>query len=220
MRNRISKTELSAYIDGEARDARAVESALEASEDLRRERDGLANVSHAVRSLTEVEPRAGFAQRVIAHLNDAEEAARPVRAWGRPARTLGSLAAAALLAVAVGVGLQGNRTEQTPVATPVAEVADDAAVEAQLMAELERHVATNERVQRVVVARFDTAPSPEALYSERLLAAVAQYDDVAYAGQASGYIRDYRPALRSLDATQTDALKELLAQSVAEGLEG
>jgi hypothetical protein len=171
-----------------------------------------------LQSLEAPEPRVGFAGRVIAHLNDAQP--QPARARLRPALSFAAIGVAAMVALVIGLGTQpADRSIGSESGSAVVEL-DDVAVEAELMAELERHLASDERIQQVVTARFNAAPQPEELYSERLLAAVAQYDDVAYAGGASGFVRDYRPALRSLDADQTDALKEILAQSVAEGLEG
>jgi len=222
MRKRISQKELSAYLDGEATDPSRIEAALAASETLQCQLESLSRVSARVQSLESQAPRMGFAKRVVAHLHDEPETMRAGSRGSGVGWSVATAVAALALVIAVAVGTRSmDRAVEQPVATAPATVeVDDAAAEARLMAELERRVASDETVQRIVTARFDASPAPEDLYTRRLLAAVANYGDMAHAGDAAGFVRDYRPALRSLDAAQTTELKRALAQSVAEGLEG
>lgn len=221
MNKRISAKDLSAYIDGEARNAEAVHNAIEQSDTVAREYQALKDLSAKVQDLPEPELRPGFAQRVVAHVQDDAPVASFAFPWRLPVAA--SLAAAAVvLVVTLLTGLNPNIAEpaRSTVAQPAPET-DTMADEAALLAELERRVAADESVQAFVTARFDNAPQPAELYTEDLVLALFASEDIASAGQAfTAHAADYRPALRGLDEEQSIVLKELLVASVSEAQEG
>jgi len=101
--------ELSAYLDGELgdRDAERIEETLRGSAELRAELESMRSMREALRSLPRASAPAGMADRVLLR---AERATlldgRPVDAAGRTGGGwVGRLAAAAVILIAVGVGL-------------------------------------------------------------------------------------------------------------------
>ena len=101
--------ELSAYLDGELgeRDAERIEEALRGSAELRAELESMRSMRQALRSLPRAAAPAGMAERVLLR---AERATlldgRPVDAAGRTGGGwVGRIAAAAVILIAVGVGL-------------------------------------------------------------------------------------------------------------------
>lgn len=223
MNKRISAKELSAYVDGEARNPDAVRAAIETSQEVAREHLALQQVSARLRALPEPEIRPGFAHRVVAHVRANNSEAVRSSSWRLPVAA--SLAAAAiLLAVTALNRLPSHTTAPAPAVTAMAPTApspDSTTLgEDAIIAEIERRVASDESVQAFVTARFDQAPQPGDLYKNDLLVALMQSQKFGQADAALAYGADYRPALRNLDHEQAQVLKDVLAASVRQAHEG
>ncbi len=215
MKKRV-REDISAYLDGEAKDASSIARLIAGSADASKEHLAFAELSARLRSLDAPELHPAFAARVIASIEEQRDR-RPVR-WGIPV-AIASTAFAIVLAVLSYASLQPVTPAQSvatlPAATPAAASDEDA-----LMAELELRVSQDSDVQQFVLARFENAPQPEQLYSDRLIAAVTGSRAAAAAGEAFAHGIDYRAAVQRLDDAQADTFKRMLTASVLEAQEG
>jgi anti-sigma factor RsiW len=216
MKKRV-REDISAYLDGEAKDAQSISRLIAASEDAAKEHSAFAELSARLHSLDEPDIHPAFAARVVAAVEEQRDRRRA--AWRLP---LGLSTAALALAVAI-VSIQSAqpRTSRAPAGAVAALAPAPAAPNEDLMlAELERRVSQDADLQHFFTARFDNAPQPADLYTERLIAAVAGSRSGAAAGEAFAHGMDYRAAVQRLDDTQADAFKQLLSASMQEALEG
>ena len=221
MKNRV-REDISAYLDGEAKDAQFVARLIAESEDASKEHLALAELSSRIRNLDAPEVHPAFATRVCAAIEEQRERSRI--AWRIPA---GLAAAAAVMLVAyVSLNSTGTITAPTPgeiIATQPAETpAPDftGMDEDTLLAEFDRRLSEDSNVQQFVVARFDNTADATDIYTDRLLTAIANSEGAAAAGAAIAYGIDYRTTVQQLDADQAAALKQVLTASMREALEG
>jgi len=213
MKKRV-REEISAYLDGEAKDAPSITRLVAESGEASKEHLAYAELSARIRSLAEPDIHPAFAARVVATIQEQNDR-KPAR-WRIPAFV--SVAAAALIVAALSFdSTRPSTPAQTVAIVPVAAPQAD---EATLMAELERRVSQDSDVQHFVLARFENTPRPEQLYSDRLVSAIAGSRGAAAAGGAFAHGIDYRAAVQRLDDAQADALKQMLTASVREALEG
>lgn len=219
MKNRL-REDISAYLDGEAKDAQSIARLIAESEDASKEHLALAALSARMRNLEAPEVHPAFATRVVAAVE--EQRSRRTIGWRIP--TAISAAAVALLVALVSVNSNDSRTTTIetntvatlpPAETPVFEADEDA-----LLAEFDRRIAQDAEVQKFVMARFDNTADTADIYTDRLLAAVANSEGAAAAGAAIGYGVDFRTSVQKLDGEEAAALKEILAASMREALEG
>ena len=218
MKKRVREN-ISGYLDGEARDAQKIARLIAASGDAAREHAAIAELSARMRSLEEPGIHPAFATRVCAAI-EAQQDRRRI-AWRLPV----GVAAAALAVAFVIAGLNSTQTHKTAApAASVAAVAPAPAAPARgedaMLAELESRVSRDSDLQRFFTARFENAPQPADLYTEKLISAVAGSRSGAAAGDAFAHGMDYRAAVQRLDDTQADALKQLLSASVRDAREG
>jgi negative regulator of sigma E activity len=218
MKNRV-REDISAYLDGEAKDAQSIARLIAESEDASKEHLALAELSSRIRNLEAPEVHPAFATRVCAAIEEQRERRRI--AWRIPASL--AAAAAVLLVAYVSVNSAGPRTPEAPLGS-IAEMRDPATVVAKdedsLLAEFDRRIAQDSDVQQFVVARFDNTGSTADIYTDRLLTAIANSDGAAAAGAAFAHGIDYRTTVQQLDGDQAAALKQVLAASMREALEG
>lgn len=208
MKKRV-KENISAYLDGEAKDPSSIARLIAESGEASQEHLAFAELSARLRSLEAPEIHPAFAARVVATIEEQHEL-RASR-WRIPAGV--GLAVAALLVAAF------SYNSAQPGATVPQTASIPAANEDTLMAELERRVSQDSDVQHFVLARFENTPKPQDLYSARLVAAITGPQGASAAGAFAHGI-DYRAAVQRLDDAQTDALKQMLAASVREAQEG
>lgn len=221
MKNRV-REEISAYLDGEAKDAQSIARLIAESEDASKDHLAFAELSSRIRNLEAPEVHPAFATRVCAAIEEQRERGRIT--WRIPA---GLAAAAAVLLVAyVSINSTGTNTPQTPAhifaSQPVETPAPDftGMDEDTLLAEFDRRLTEDSNVQQIVVARFDNTSDTTDIYTDRLLTAIANSEGAAAAGAAIAYGIDYRTTVQQLDADQAAALKQVLAASMREALEG
>ena len=220
MKNRV-REDISAHLDGEAKDPASIARLIAESADASKEHVAYAELSKRLRALEAPEIHPAFAARVVASIQEQGERRRI--GWRVPAGF--AVAAAALI-----VGMLSFNSGPTKVAAPagpvitsnpvVAPVPAVSESEEDMMAELERRISQDSDVQQFVLARFENTPQPEELYTDRLIAAVAGSNGAAAAGEALAHGIDYRAAVQRLDDAQADALKQLLTASVREALNG
>lgn len=220
MKNRV-REDISAYLDGEANDAALIARLIAESEDASKEHVAMAELSARLRSLDAPEVHPAFATRVVATVQEQQSRRRVL--WRIPA---GIAAAAAVLLVAY-VSLNSTDSRPRTEADLIASIPAPAPVpnftgmdEDALLAEFDRRVSEDSDVQQFVIARFDNTADTADIYTERLLAAVANSDGAAAAGAAIAHGVDYRATVQQLDSDQADALKQVLAASMREALEG
>ena len=171
MKKRISVEELSAFLDGEAKQPEKVRRLLQESEGAAREHAALAKVSDQVRSLPEAHVRPEFSGRVMASLQDSRPR-RPLP-WQVPVGA--SLMTAILAAVAVVGLIDGGTPPSVPTIVSVSEQTTPETValedEDALVAELERRIASGRTSTAVLNASFYEEPAPvEELPADLLLA--------------------------------------------------
>ncbi len=215
MKKRV-REDISAYLDGEAKDASSIARLIAESGDASQEHLAFAELSARLRSLNEPDIHPAFAARVVATIEEQRDR-RPAR-WRIPAFI--GVAAAMLLVAALSYDSLQPVTPLINVVNTPAAVPAPAVDENTLMAELERRVSEDSDVQHFVLARFENTPQPADLYSDRLIAAVAGSRGAAVAGGAFAHGIDYRAAVQRLDDAQADALKQMLSASVREAQEG
>jgi len=179
-----------------------------------------ARVSRQIKSLPEPDVHPAFARRVVAAI-ESEHAERPAP-WR--VRIPGSMWAAAAAAVIVAIAAYNKGPVSAPsqvqtAAQPAEAEAPTVLDEAELLAQFESRVASDRDLQRIVLARFETAAEPVDLYSDRLLTALSIAGGQT-TGDAFSHGADYRPVLRRMDRDQTSAVKLLLEASVKEAHEG
>lgn len=215
MKKRVREN-ISAYLDGEAQDAPAIARLIAGSEDAAKEHSAFAELSARIRSLNEPDIHPAFAGRVVAAIEEQRDRRRAP--WRLP---LGLTAAAlALIAAIVSVQTAQRPTTTAPVAALTPVTTSTAANEELMLAELERRVTQDAGLQHFFQARFDNAPQPADLYTERLIAAVAGSRGGAAAGEAFAHGIDYRVGVQRLNDAEADAFKQLLSASMREALEG
>lgn len=218
MKNRM-REDISAYLDGEAKDAQSIARLIAESEDASKEHLALAALSARMRNLDAPEVHPAFATRVVAAIE--EQRSRRTIGWRIPAAL--SAAAVALLVALVSV----NSNDPRPAidtgaiaALPPAEAPLIEADEDTLLAEFDRRITQDAEMQQFVMARFDNTADTADIYTDRLLAAVANSEGAAAAGAAFAHGIDYRASVQKLDGDQAAALKQILAASMREALEG
>jgi hypothetical protein len=218
MKKRV-REDISAYLDGEAKDASSIARLIAESGDASQEHLAFAELSARLRSLNEPDIHPAFAARVVATIEEQRD--RRAARWRIPA--IVGVAAAMLLVAALSYDSLQTVAPVTPVlnvANTPASLPAQAVDENTLMAELERRVSEDADVQHFVLARFENTPQPADLYTDRLIAAVAGSRGAAVAGGAFAHGIDYRAAVQRLDDVQADALKQMLSASVREAQEG
>lgn len=218
MKNRV-REDISAYLDGEAKDAQSIARLIAESEDASKEHLALAALSARMRNLDAPEVHPAFAMRVVAAIE--EQRSRRTIGWRIPAAL--SAAAVALLVAVVSLNSNDPRSTAEPnvIATlPAAETPIVEADEDMLLAEFDRRITQDVEVQQFVLARFDNTADTADMYTDRLLAAVVNSEGAAAAGAAFAHGIDYRTSVQKLDGEQAAALKEILAASMREALEG
>jgi hypothetical protein len=184
------------------------------------EQTAIARIVGRLRALPGPDVHPGFARRVVSRIESAGPSGAAVRRLS-PGRTAFAAAALAVV-VAVAVLIPSNERPGAPVQVAVIETtATEPALpdESTLLARFDARIASDAEVQRIVASRFEPQARPEAIYSDRLLAAFAGSPGLV-AGEAYRHGTDYRAALRHFDREQTSALKELLEVSVQEAREG
>lgn len=221
MKNRV-REDISAYLDGEAKDAQSIARLIAESEDASKEHLAFAELSARMRSLETPEVHPAFAARVVANIQEQQNRRRLL--WRIPAGL--GVAAAVLLVAYISLNTASTRIPNTeadniaslpaPVPAPNFSGMDENA----LLAEFDRRVTEDSNVQQFVMARFDSPTETAEIYTDRLLAAIANSEGAAAAGAAIAHGVDYRTTVQQLDSEQADALKQVLAASMREALEG
>ncbi len=215
MKKRV-REDISAYLDGEIQDAQSLARLIAGSEDAAKEHSAFAELSARIRSLNEPDIHPAFAARVVATIEEQRDSRRA--SWRLP---LGlSAAALAVIVAIVSTQTARPRTTTPPVAAVIPATAPAAANEELMLAELERRVTQDVGLHHFFKARFDNAPQPSDLYTERLIAAVAGSRGAAAAGEAFAHGIDYRAGVQRFNDTEADAFKQLLSASMREALEG
>ncbi len=212
MKKRISIEELSAYLDGEAKNPDKVRQQLQESDAAARMYRALSKVSAHVKSLPKASVRPGFSRRVIASL----EASEPRQSLTWPVPVWASLAAAAVVAVLAMIGLNDpaeSPAVKTAASTPTIYTAQPATVEDEdaLVAELERRITSGAESEALLSGGlFEQTDSVEELPADLLLA-LAPTDWMDSLGGLNGP-NDYRTEMNAL----TDSEKIIFVQLLEE----
>lgn len=123
MKTHITLEDLSAYIDGEVKDAEGLRAHLQQCSECAQRHVALARISASVQALPAPEPRAGFAKRVVAAIEDGEAIRRP---WWQYLGAPLALAATVLLVAGLLAVRRGTDTT-APAGPDVAQAGKDAA---------------------------------------------------------------------------------------------
>lgn len=209
MKKRISSEELSAYLDGEAKNPAKVRQQLQESDDAARMYRALSKVSAHVRSLPVASVRSGFSGRVLASL----EAQKPRRSSTWPVPVWVSLGATAVAAVLVMIGV--NDTVESP---DVQTAASMPAIYAPPPVALEEDVLVAELERRISSGAESGALLSEGLYEEtdpieelpaELLLALVPADWVDSLGGLNE-TADYRVEMNALSDSEKVIFAQLL----------
>ena len=212
MKKRISITELSAYLDGEAKNPEKVKRQIQQSHEVARQHAELAEVAARVRALPEPELRPGFAGRVIASLSD--QVVQPRLRWRLPA-TLSAVTAAILFLFAVLTGLNDGVSPSAPLETAVSAPEDEAAI----LAELQRQIAASPESHELLAGSFYEASELVEDLPESLLVALAPSDWLeTFSGPAATH--DYRVEMASLNEGEKDIFVQLLEEHARDEIQG
>ncbi len=212
MKKRISIEELSAYLDGEAKNPDKVRQLLQESDDAARMYRALSKVSAHMRSLPKASVRPGFSRRVIASL----EAPEPRRSLTWPVPVSASLAAAAVVAVLAVIGLNDTAefpAVQTVASTPAIYTPQPATLEDEdaLVAELERRITSGAESEALLSGGLYEETDPVEELPADLLLALAPSDWMDSLGGLNGP-NDYRMEMNAL----TDSEKIIFVQLLEE----
>lgn len=204
MKKRISIDELSAHLDGEARDPGEVQRQLEESEALSTKYSELKEVGRRVRSLSTPELIPGFASRVIRAVEAPADRRRV--AWRIPAGLSAAVATAAVaLLVVLGSGAP------TEVQAPTVALSNTMPQEDALIAELERRLVNVPAPEALLTAGVYEPMDPVEEDPDALLLALAPATWLeAFGGDDSG--SDYLVALDELNDSERDIFRELLSE--------
>ena len=220
MKKRISIEELSAYLDGEAKNPEKVRQHLRDSDDVARMYRALSKVSEHVRSLPEASVRPGFSGRVLASLespNPRWSLTRSVPAWA-------SLAAIAVVVVLALFNLNGtidSPAVQTAASTPTIFTPQTTALEDEeaLVAEFERRIASSTESEALLSAGlYEEAGPVEELPADLLLAlAPANWvDSLGGLNESS----DYRMEMNALSDSERVIFAQLLDEYARVEMQG
>lgn len=210
MKKRISSEELSAYLDGEAKNPAKIRQQLQESDDAARMYRALSKVSAHVRSLPVASVRSGFSGRVLASL----EAQKPQRSSTWPVPVWVSLGATAVVAVLVMIGLNDTVESpdvQTAASMPAIYAPQPAALEDEnaLIAELERRISSGAEPEALLSGGFyDESDPVEELPAELLLALVPA--DWANSLGGLNETADYRMEMNALSDSEKVIFAQLL----------
>lgn len=210
MKKRISIEELSAYLDGEAKDPDKVRRHLKDSDEGARMYRALSEVSKHVKSLPEQSVRPGFSGRVLASL----ESPKPRWSLTRSAPAWASLAAAAVVVVLALLGLNdtiGSPAIQTAFSTPTVSTPQTTLLEDEeaLVAEFERQIASGTESEALLSAGIYEEPEPVQELPADLLIALAPADWLDSLGGLTG-TTDYRTEMNALSNSEKAIFAQLL----------
>jgi len=212
MKKRISKAEVSAYLDGEAKNPAVVRQQIEDSHEAARHYAELSKLSERLKALPEPELRPGFAGRVVASLNDPLPA--PANRWRVPS-AMAAAAAAILLGVAALIGVNDSAPSTETLQTASVALSEEAAI----LADLERHIATSPESDALLSGGFFAEPEPVVELPEDLLVALAPSDWLE-TFTASIATHDHRIEATTLNDAERDIFVQLLEEHAVEALQG
>ena len=210
MKKRISSEELSAYLDGEAKNPAKIRRQLQESDDAARMYRALSKVSAHVRSLPKASVRSGFSARVLAAL----EAPKPQRSSTWPVPVWASLAAAAVVAVLVTIGLNDTvepPAVQTAASRPAIDAPQPTTVEDEdvLVAELERRISSGAESEALLSGGVYEETDPVEELPADLLLALVPADWVDSLGGLNE-MADYRMEMNALSNSEKVIFAQLL----------
>jgi len=205
--------ELSAYIDGEARDPERIARHLQGCPECRRRHEELRRLSAHLKALRPPDVRPEFATRVMAKVAE-RRTARNVR-WLRLGLRAAMAGITVLIVVGVAIFLRGSQAPRGPVAPPVgtAVVPD----EATLAAEMERRISDDPDAEALAMEAVGGFEEGEGVSSEDLLAELSE------TGWLSALIGvweeedDLDTLIDTLSPDELGALKELIRKYEQEG---
>ena len=188
--------ELSAYLDGEARDSARVEAHLRTCAQCARQFEELSKLSTHMQRMAAPEPSVGFSSRVVAA---ARESGNPRPRFGLAPWAAG-LAACAVFAIAAWV-VSGSYVEPAETRSSGGPVEDDA------LAELESRMEDEDAILEVATW-VEEEPMPEANGNVLMVMADAGWFDVS--DDANFWEDDFDSSLLLLDEDEQAVFKELL----------
>lgn len=206
MNDRKQRDEISAYIDGEATAPERVETMLASKPELDDYHAGLSRVSERMRDWPEAEPRPGFANRVVAHIEaNGEEAARR---WLAPMRAYMAVAAVLVVGI-VSFGVYAPKTTAPGATPPLAQslVEEEQALVARLA---ERIVDTPAGFESSAAGLYVTR-RPVEVYDDQLLVLLNRMETSE--GLPAAWGRDYSTGLTKLDDAGRSAFKDVLTET-------
>ncbi len=212
MKKWISIEELSAYLDGEAKNPDKVRQHLQDSEDGARMYHALSKMSQQVRSLPVMSVRPGFAARVLAALDSP----KPRWSFTRSAPAWASLAVAAIVVVLALFSLNDtidSPTIQTAASTPTVSTPQATTLEDEeaLVAELERRIASGTDSEALLSAGLYEEPKSVAELPADLLLALAPAEWLDSLGGLNK-ATDYRSEMNALSNSEKTIFAQLLEE--------
>jgi len=212
MAKHVSIETISAYIDGEAKDPRAVALHLQGCAECARLQVDLSKLSTHLNALPEPEVRRDFARDVTALV--ADDRARRQRRW-MPATAQVALAAALILAVGLMFALRDEPPEVPSVVAEnsVAEESPGVSMEEHILNQLERSVLEETSGAEVVlVAGFAGADTNSSgVSTDDMVAVLASTGMLNELADEWSEPEDLDTALASLSQAESQQFQQLLA---------
>lgn len=222
MKKRITNEELSAFLDGEAKHPEDVECQIQRSEETARRYMALSKVSKHVQALPELQARPGLPGRVAASLAESKSNRRLV--W--PLRATASvMAAIAFVTLLVVTGMNENSSPpavETAAIAPEIVTATEITVlgsEEELVAELERRLATDASTASFVSGSFYGDPEPVDELPEEILLALAPSEWLETFASLDS-TQDYRTQLGLLSDVERLIFVQLLEEYASVEMQG
>ncbi|MBI2434400.1 MAG: hypothetical protein HYV26_16200 [Candidatus Hydrogenedentes bacterium] len=218
MKDRHVLDELSAYIDGEAKDADRITRHLQHCESCARHRIELLKLGAHLRALPQPEESAAFAARVMARI-EAQQTARPF--W-QLNLLIPAFAGTAVLLLVTTLALYGlSLTASSPpmqIAQPRNTWVDEEVVVSELAALINSGADVSMVEEPVLAAEDPLAPDPEApvTMDEMLTVMAAAAPELAPAEPEFGE-EDLEEMISTLASDEVGTLEELLVEYMHEG---
>lgn len=223
MSKHITSVELSAFVDGEAKEPIAVETHIAQCQSCRDTVAGMKNMSHSLGSLPAPDVHPAFAGRIVATL---EERPAPRRVRSMPwvftfagVAAMGLLVASAYLPIALrgeNAPMQVTLVNDSQTA-PSLELRD----EATLLAEFDRVFADNDSAfTNAMLQSYAAEPIPEILDDEFIVMALADNQVIDSVTNEWAVANDIRSIVNNMNESETSLFKQLLTDSAQSELTG
>ena len=204
--------ELSAYIDGEARDAARIDAHLAHCAECARRYEELSKLSEQIRALPVPEIRPEFVTRVMAGLREADAP----RSWWMRLRAPLAVSCAAAIALLIAAAYLRGTVPPRPVAPSQAR-GPAVSSEDTLASQLERRLATNPDALATVLLGEGGLEGDEEVSSDDLLAALPDSDWFRSLAGAVEEDEDWYALVETLNASELEILKGLIREYEKEG---